>query len=170
MANKAITKSPTRPIAKAIVIVDIDGTIADVRHRLHHIQGGRRKNWKAFFEAMDSDTPIEPMIERVHELEREYDIIIVTGRPEHYRVRTEKWLKAHGIRYLKLFMRPDGDHRPDYTVKAEVLREFPKGKIVLAIDDREPVCDMWEKNGIRCIRVDNGEENKQVNELYRRKS
>ncbi len=155
---------------KPIVIVDIDGTIADVRHRLHHIQGGKKKNWKAFFEAMDRDKPIDSMIQQVYELERDHDILIVTGRPEQYRARTEKWLKANGIRYRKLFMRPSGDHRPDYTVKAEVLREFPKGQIVLAIDDREPVCDMWEKNGIRCIRVDNGEENKQVNELYRRNS
>lgn len=156
--------------SKPIVIVDIDGTIADVRHRLHHIQGVKKKNWKAFFEGMDRDKPIESMIQQVHELARQHQIIIVTGRPDHYRERTEKWLKANGIRYRKLFMRPSGDHRPDYTVKEEVLREFRKGQIVLAIDDREPVCDMWEKNGIRCIRVDNGEENKLVNELYRRKS
>ena len=152
---------------KKIVILDIDGTIADVRHRLHHIKGPGKKNWKAFFEAMDRDTPIQPMIRKVHKLEKEHDIIVVTGRPEHYRARTEEWLKAHGIRYLRLFMRPDGDHRPDYTVKEEVLREFKKGQIVLAIDDRAPVCDMWEKNGIRCIRVDSDEENQRVNELYR---
>ncbi len=155
---------------KPLVIVDIDGTIADVRHRLHHIQPPRKKTWKAFFEAMDGDTPIEPMIRQVHELERKHDIIVVTGRPEQYRRRTEKWLKQNGVHYLRLFMRPEGDHRPDYTVKATVLREFKKGQIVLAIDDRGPVCDMWEKNGIRCIRVDSGEENQQVNELYRQKS
>ena len=157
-------------VSKPIVIVDIDGTIADVRHRLHHIKGPRKKNWKAFFEAMDRDKPIESMIAQVHELEKKHDIIVVTGRPEHYRKRTEKWLREHDIRYVRLFMRPDGDHRRDYTVKEEVLRKYAKGRIVLAIDDRGPVCDMWEKNGIRCIRVDSGEENQLVNELYRRKS
>jgi phosphoglycolate phosphatase-like HAD superfamily hydrolase len=155
---------------KPIVIVDIDGTIADVRHRLHHIKVGPKKNWKAFFEAMDHDTPIPEIIKQVHELEKEHDIIVVTGRPEHYRARTEKWLADNGIRYLKLFMRPDGDHRPDYTVKEEVLRDYPKGRIVLALDDRRPVCDMWEKNGIRCIRISSDEDNQQVNELYRQKS
>ena len=157
-------------MAKPIAIVDIDGTIADVQHRLHHIKGARKKNWKAFFEAMDRDTPLKPMIRQVHELEKEHDIIVVTGRPEQYRQRTEKWLKQNGLRYLRLFMRPKGDHRPDYTVKAEVLREFKKGQIVLAIDDRPPVCDMWEKNGIRCIRVQSDEENQNVNDLYRWKS
>jgi phosphoglycolate phosphatase-like HAD superfamily hydrolase len=154
---------------KPIVIVDIDGTIADVRHRLHHIKGPGKKNWKAFFEAMDHDSPIEAMIRHVHELEKDHDIIIVTGRPEHYRARTEKWLKDNGVRYSRLFMRPDGDHRPDYAVKVEVLREYPKGQIVLAIDDRGPVCDMYEKNGVRCLRVESDEENQQVNELYREK-
>jgi uncharacterized HAD superfamily protein len=154
---------------KPIALIDIDGTIADVRHRLHHIQGPGRKNWKAFFEAMDDDTPIPDMVRQVHELEYDHDIVIVTGRPEEYRARTEKWLRDHGIRYSRLFMRPTGDHRPDYTVKAEVLRHLPKKNIALAIDDRGPVCDMWEQNGIRCIRVDSGEENREVNELYRKK-
>lgn len=170
MAGRTISKSPTQQVTKSVVIVDIDGTIADVRHRLHHIKGPKKKNWKAFFEAMDRDTPLKPMIRQVHSLEKEHDIIIVTGRPEHYRARTARWLKKHGIRYMRLFMRPSGDHRPDYTVKSEVLREFKKGQIVLAIDDRGPVCDMWEKNGIHCIRVESDEENQTVNELYRKKS
>src|SRR5690349_19887667 len=102
---------------KRIVIVDIDGTLADVCHRLHHIVGPGKKDWKAFFEGMDRDTPIKAMVRRVHTLEQTHDILIVTGRPEHYRRRTEKWLARHGIGYRRLFMRPDGDHRPDYTVK-----------------------------------------------------
>lgn len=93
-------------MSKPIVIVDIDGTIADVRHRLHHIKGTRRKDWQAFFEAMEHDIPISAMIAKVHELEKDHDIIVVTGRPEHYRKRTEKWLNEHGMRYLRLFMRP----------------------------------------------------------------
>ena len=35
-----------RPLA----IVDIDGVVADVRHRLHHLDR-RPKNWSAFFAA-----------------------------------------------------------------------------------------------------------------------
>ena len=82
---------------RKIAIVDIDGTIADVRHRLHHIQGPSKKNWKAFFEGMDRDTPINAVIAQVHELEKEHDLIVVTGRPEHYRARTEKWFKKYAV-------------------------------------------------------------------------
>ena len=35
-----------RPLA----VFDLDGTLADVRHRLHHIEG-RRRDWDAFFSA-----------------------------------------------------------------------------------------------------------------------
>jgi hypothetical protein len=56
--DKRAPADQTRPI----VIVDIDGTVADVHHRLHHIQGRGRKNWKRFFESMDYDTPIASVI------------------------------------------------------------------------------------------------------------
>lgn len=151
------------------VIVDIDGTIADVRHRLHHIHGPKKKNWPAFFSGMDSDAPIEYMIEYVQQLAADHRILIVTGRPEQYRPRTERWLSAHGVPCHKLFMRRNGDHRPDYESKAEILTGFHGKQIVLAIDDRPPVCDMWERNGVRCMRVQSDVESQQVNEIYRRK-
>ena len=40
---------------KKHLIVDIDGTIADLSHRLHHINGSSRKDWDAFFAACKYD-------------------------------------------------------------------------------------------------------------------
>lgn len=40
------------------VIVDIDGTVADLRHRLHFIQG-EKKDWDAFYARVSGDFPIE---------------------------------------------------------------------------------------------------------------
>lgn len=156
-------RSPTT----SYVIVDIDGTIADVRHRLHYIQSRKRKNWPGFFASMDKDTPIENMVEYVRKLAADHRILIVTGRPERYRAPTERWLGTHGIPYQELYMRRNGDHRPDYESKAEVLRNFHRKQIVLAIDDRPPVCDMWEKNGVRCMRIQSDVQSQEVNELYR---
>ncbi len=154
---------------RTYVIVDIDGTIADVRHRLHHIKGNGRKNWKAFFEGMDRDVPIVERLEQVRDLSAVHGILIVTGRPEHYRARTEHWLKKHGVKYDRLYMRRTGDHRPDYEAKTAVLDDIDPKRIVLAIDDRPPVCEMWERHGIKCQRVASDEENQKVNELYREK-
>jgi phosphoglycolate phosphatase-like HAD superfamily hydrolase len=37
-------------------IFDIDGTLADATHRLHHVTGSNR-NWDAFFQEAAHDTP-----------------------------------------------------------------------------------------------------------------
>lgn len=151
---------------KKYVIVDIDGTIADVRHRLHHIDGSGKKDWKSFFEGMDRDVPIDGILEYVHKLALYHRILIVTGRPAKYRARTEKWLHKYRVPYEKLYMRRTGDHRPDYESKSAVLDDVPPKQIVLAIDDRPPVCDMWEQHGIKCVRINSAEENQAVNKIY----
>ncbi len=152
---------------KPVVLIDVDGTLADVRHRLHHIRGGK-KNWKAFFEASDRDTPIASTVDRVRSLAQDHEIIIITGRPESYRARTLAWLKRHDIPFSDVFMRRDGDHRPDFVVKEEALRRWPKERITLVMEDRPPVCDMWRKHGIRCELVESDEANQAVNEIYRK--
>ena len=153
--------------AKPIVLVDVDGTLADVRHRLHHIRDGQRKNWKAFFDGMDGDTPIASTVAWVQTLAEHHDIVIITGRPEQYRARTVAWLKKHEIPFVDVFMRRDGDHRPDYEIKKEALQRWPKKRIKLVIEDRPPVCDMWLDQGIRCVLVESDQAYQMVNEIYR---
>ncbi len=153
---------------KPIVLVDIDGTLADVRHRLHHIRSAGRKNWKAFFEGMDRDSPIASTIAWVQSLVPQHEIVILTGRPEQYRARTIAWLKKQQVPFDDLVMRRNGDHRPDYEMKRDVLDRVPKDRIMLVIEDRPPVCDMWLKEGVRCVLVDSDEANQMVNEIYRK--
>src|SRR5580693_706300 len=126
-----------------IVIFDIDGTLADLRHRLHYVKNGGR-NWDEFFASVGEDRPIWPMIELFHALASEYRIIIVSGRNETIREATEKWLWEHNITaYAGLYMRPKGDHRQDYIVKKEILaiirKDFPHAEISFVVDDRPSV-------------------------------
>jgi len=160
---------PRAPVAAhaPIVIVDIDGTVADVRHRLHHIQGPGRKNWKAFFEAMDRDLPIPAVIERVRTLAKENEIVLVTGRPQTYEARTRAWLEKHDVPFSRLMMRRAGDRRQDYVTKEDLLLELPVDRIILAIDDRVPVCEMYRRHGIEVVEVRSDEENQDVNDAYR---
>ena len=69
-----------RPLA----IVDLDGVVADVRHRLHHLTG-RRKDWDAFFAAAPDDPPHPEGLAVVQRLEVDHDVIYLTGRPERCR-------------------------------------------------------------------------------------
>lgn len=140
------------------VIVDIDGTLADVTHRLHHVRG-RRKKWKKFFALMSEDKPISEVITRVQDLAGEYNIYLVSGRPDDYRDITTEWLKLHDVPYEALYMRRAGDFRPDDIVKQEILDEhFDKHNIELVIEDRPRVIRMWKSNGLKVEDVGTGQE------------
>lgn len=144
------------PEGRRMVIVDMDGTLADVTHRLHHIRGRRKKNWKRFFEGMDADPSNEVVAQWVRNLPPEYEVVIVSGRPEAYGDRTIAWLRRFNIPFSHLLMRRDGDHRPDHIVKQEILDTLPKHAIAFVIDDRATVCDMWRRNGLRTFQIAEG--------------
>lgn len=137
---------------KPIVIVDIDGTIADGSHR-HHLVTGEKKDWKAYFELCGGDAPYEHILAQVAELHKDHLICMVSGRPDTYWSLTSIWMNhqsALGLwtGYDHIFMRAGGDKRPDTDVKSDILKYMPKEKIVLVIDDRPSVCRMWEEHGL----------------------
>ena len=51
-------------------IVDLDGTLANCDHRLHHIDGAK-KNWDLFFQECSDDTVIQPMLNLIKLLSKE---------------------------------------------------------------------------------------------------
>ena len=55
-----------------------------------------------------------------------------------------------------LFMRSEGDRRPDTTVKYEMMYELKltPDDVLCILDDRQSVVDMWRENGFRVMQVD----------------
>lgn len=123
-----------RPVA----VVDIDGVVADVRHRLRHVEG-RPKDWDAFFAAARHDPPHDEGVVLVGKLARDHDILFLTGRPERLRDDTLAWLEQHGIGDHQLVMRPDGDRRPAARVKLELVRRLARERSIRVIIDDDPV-------------------------------
>jgi predicted kinase len=143
---------------KKIIIVDIDGTVADGSHREHFIKlanGRTKKDWYGYFTEMVYDKPIQHIIDWVNELSKEYTICIVSGRPDTYQLETLYWLHhVAKINYNYIFMRKGKDNRTDVDVKSDILEKLPKDKIFLAIDDRPSVVNgVWRKNKIKTISV-----------------
>lgn len=135
------------------IIVDVDGTLADVAHRRHHVRGGNR-DWGAFFGAMADDPPVIPVITLVRCMsDAGYKIILCSGRPEQYRSVTESWLVQYQVPYDALFMRPDDDTRPDHIVKREMLAQIRRDEIdiAFAVDDRPSVVAAWRAEGLTCF-------------------
>lgn len=139
-----------RPLA----LIDLDGVVADVRHRLHHLQG-RRKNWPAFFAAARHDDVHPEGVAIVETLRREYEVVYLTGRPEHLRADTERWLADHGLGGHRVVMRPEGDRRPAAVVKVELAQELAAGRAVgIVVDDDPVVLDAMQRAGVPTYAAD----------------
>jgi phosphoglycolate phosphatase-like HAD superfamily hydrolase len=128
-------RSAAPPVGLAVF--DVDGVVADVRHRLHHLERGR--SWHRFFDAA-SDDPLLPEGARlVADLRRSHDIVWLTGRPEWLRSVTERWFAEHGLPTDELHMRPDGDYRPAAAYKLSVLRNLAPRVVQAFVDDDDEV-------------------------------
>ncbi len=146
-----------------IVIQDIDGTLANINHRIHHIKplpgpgstGDEKKNWSAFFYAAKDDAVYEH-VKHMGALLKEQGnaIVLITGRPENLRADTIGWLTKNDIVFDELLMRPATERKPDYEVKRDLLLDYlnKEGKslsdVKMVFEDRLPVAKMWHDLGL----------------------
>lgn len=120
-----------------IAVFDIDGVLADARHREHHVSGPAR-DWDAFFAAVGEDPPIDEGIALLRATESGTRVVLVSGRPERTRADTEAWLARNGVRVDELILRPDADRRPAATLKAGLLRALAEPSDVACVVDDDP--------------------------------
>lgn len=152
------------------VAIDLDGTIANLSHRLHYIKEDP-KDYDTFNSLVLDDSPIANIIFLVnllitasYETSDILKFFICSGRPEKYREDTEKWLKLYVPRLYacatEILLRPVNDFRPDAVIKQEMkLRIEDKGyNIRFVLEDKESVCQMWRDNNITCLQVDKWDE------------
>ena len=147
-----------------IYIFDIDGTLADVSHRLHYITG-ETKDWDAFFAACGDDKPIFEVITVARALANMgNNLVYSTGRPSTVEVKTTGWMDKYRVPLVNeghLFMRTAGDHREDNEVKAElydkIIARFPGAVMGGVFEDRQQVVDMYRARGLRVFQVAKGD-------------
>lgn len=169
---------------KSFMVVDVDGTLADLTHRRPFLdvkclkcatvnpprtKKGKcdigscsgdvsKKDHDAFFAHAPYDKPFGDIIRLVSCLKDMYIPLIVSGRPEDKAGQaTENWLHKYGVPFEHLFMRRGGDFRPDTEVKQEILGFLPKDRIAFVLDDRDSVVKMWRDNGLRVLQVAPGD-------------
>jgi hypothetical protein len=125
---------------RAYAAVDLDGVVADVRHRLHHLEGGR-KDWDAFFAGIADDAVHPEGLAVAKELAREHELVYLSGRPERTRAATEHWLARHGAPEGTVLLRRDGDRRPARVTKVGILRRLARDRpVAVLVDDDAAVC------------------------------
>ena len=134
-------------VGSSLAVFDVDGVVADVRHRLHHLSR-RPKDWARFFAAAERDPVLPVGVDLALEYAQSHVLVWLTGRPEHLRRATSGWLRRHGLPAELLFMRPPGDRRPAREFKAEQLAVLAKeSPIEVVVDDDPDVVTQLRKLG-----------------------
>ncbi|WP_066039355.1 phosphatase domain-containing protein [Herbiconiux solani] len=144
---------PRRPA----VIVDVDGTLADVSGIRHYVlDDPRRRNFEKFHRAASWVPPVAEVAALTRALDRAgFDIVALTSRTERWRHRTRSWLTKWEVPFVALGMRAHADQRPDAVVKRALhdrMRSLGH-EPVLAIDDNPAVVAVWRSLGIPTVRV-----------------
>lgn len=144
--------TPSRPAA---VIVDIDGTVAT-----HTLPDGSLIRPHHEYRLVAWDLPNQPVIDTVRALrDAGFEILFCSGRPiiENHGVNignaTYAWLVKHVGEWTArapLFMRGQGDSRPDDIVKTEIYETFIRSHydVRLALEDRPRVIRAWQALGL----------------------
>lgn len=147
-----------------LVIFDLDGVLADVRHRLHYIDPltkGKERDYERFNQACVNDTPIKSGIALMNTLLRSADVWIFTGRSEAVRENTVEWLLMHTqltARMLEtgLMMRRVGDRRRTRELKQEWyagMLPVDRCRLIGVFEDHPDVVRMWRENHVPCFDV-----------------
>jgi FMN phosphatase YigB (HAD superfamily) len=144
------------------IIFDVDGTLADVSPYLHHIRNVNddpdfKKDYEKFHQESIDALPNFEVVEMLNKaFFNQQHVIVVTSRNEYWRGLTSYWLAKNDIGHHALYMRKDGDFRPDYEVKKDILLKIKKHwNVIHAIDDNPAVLKLWFEYGISTTKIGN---------------
>ncbi len=127
-------------------LIDIDGTLA-------HMSGRSPYEWNKVGEDY-VDVAVKHATNSIFASHRA-KIFICTGRDGVCLKETIEWLDEHDICYDKIFIRKEGDMRPDWVVKEEMWRQIAKDNYILGlIDDRLQVVRRARSLGLKVFNVE----------------
>ena len=130
-----------------VAVLDIDGVLADVRHRLAYVEQ-RPKDWDSFFAAATNDSLLAEGLEVALDLAERFTIVYLTGRPERCRTDTQAWLAKYGFPAGQLIMRRDTDRRPARSTKLDELKKLGgPDRVAVLVDDDQRVVDAAQASG-----------------------
>ena len=135
-------------------VVDLDGTLADVRHRLHHVER-RPKDWSAFFAAAPKDAVLPEGEAVVRRLAQDHRVAYLSGRPERCRTDTQRWLDRFDLPPGPIYLRRADDRRPSWRGKLSRLRRLSEdGGVDVLVDDDPVVVQHAQAAGFTVLRAD----------------
>ncbi len=144
--KKDILYTPQNELLPKAIMCDLDGTLA--------LLNGRSPYDATLCDKDLLNVPVANTLKNYAQLG--YAIILLSGRKDSSRDKTEAWLEQYNIPYNTLLMRSVDDNRKDAIVKKEIFDANIVGKyyIEFVLDDRDQVVDMWRQElGLACFQV-----------------
>ena len=141
------------------IIFDLDGTLANCKHRLYWIQR-EIKDWDSFFARCHEDKPIESAIKLLIRLSEYNRVEIWSCRRADTLAQTSSWLYKHDIPPdLLTHLRPEHNRVEDDLLKKRWLDDLRAvgGDVDIAFEDRQRVVDMWRESGVLCFQGAKGD-------------
>jgi hypothetical protein len=146
-------------------IVDLDGTLCDIRERVHFAHAARQEAdpvqravwWDKFHSFCLNDAPHVAEVTLMLAWQQAGGrMAFLTGRTDRYRDRTQRWLTTQGLPQTPLIMRDNGNyqHTTDYKAKKlEVIKSIigPEGVIAFVLEDNDKLVAMWRQMGYTCL-------------------
>jgi hypothetical protein len=139
------------------IIIDVDGTLADIEHRRNDLL--KDNDWEAFNSKIKLDRLNIWCREIIDSFKVKYNIVLVTGRMEEFKDDTVKWLNDNDVFYSNIYFRKNGDYRDDTIIKKELYEKniMPNYSPLFVVDDRNKVVKMWRELGLVCLQCDYGD-------------
>jgi len=134
---------------KDCIIIDLEGTLSNCEHRIHHLEKKEFYQWNELFQL---DTVNESIVEIINRYRvNGVSIILCTAKSAIRSSEVMSWLKKNDLLELidHFYFRVLKDTRSSVEVKKEMLRDiFKNYNVLIAFDDRKDICQMYHSKGI----------------------
>lgn len=137
---------------KDTVVIDLDGTLANVDHRAHLVRR-EKPDWDKFYSDCDKDTQNEWCVHLINcMMAAGFKVLIVSARRQTEKTKTFLWLcNAFHCVPEWILLRGQDNHEEDTVLKKRWLDSYGKDRILFVVDDRQKVVDMWRREGLVCL-------------------
>jgi len=137
-----------------VAVFDLEGTITDCSHRLHHYKKGEYDIWngKLYLDPVNKDG-LKYLIDHYS---LGHKIIVVTAKNESYAKEVDEWIKKMKLHTTidKIIYRERLDSRPSVNVKSDILKGLMKKyEIVASYDDRPENIQLMKGMGLNSILI-----------------
>jgi hypothetical protein len=138
------------PIKASCIVIDMDSTMCFNTSKRPWFGDDSTK-------AMINDIPNIGVVDIIHTLQKNFPIIVCTGRSQAQKEVTVKWLAKYDIFPKDFYMRTDGDYRKGVEVKTELINQIlEKYNIISIFEDCEPIVQKFREMGLTVLQPNNG--------------